>query len=384
MMLYSAKWPEYARQWDSMEPLANRDAEFTRDAQVAIANKAIYEQITANTDVPWPLIAVIHRREGNADFSTYLGNGQPLAKRTTIVPIGRGPFKGDDAFVRGAIDALTIQGMTKVIDWRLEKMLFWEEKFNGEGYHNRGLPSPYIFGGTTIQQPGKFIRDHVFDPRITDPQPGCAPILKKIAELDKSVVYVRETPSTKSDPTPEPVVPTRPKPETVKWHGFGFYGMWGAAGTDVAEHQFSLRVRDLGVDIGGSPYNDQEATAKIAEINHIPDNEGVLLWGTSLGACNIAMIANLVKRRIDGMWGFQASYYGVRGYPINDNVRFAHIIYSYNPIPLPLLGAYTWPKGTIDTARYVKTPHHIAHPGDYDVGDQNTFLAEMKRIIYGE
>ena len=166
-----------------------------------------------------------------------------------------------------------------------------------------------------------------------------------------------------------------------KWHGFGFWGMWGAWGSDPAEAGFSKAVEALGVDTYGSPFPDKQATLFVPRINKIPDDEGVFLWGTSLGCNNIALVANLVERRIDGMFGFQASIYGVRGYAVNDNVKFAHLIYSYNPLPLPGLGAYKWPVGTINPASYHRTPHHIPHPGDYDVLDQRKFLREMKNIM---
>ncbi len=71
----------------------------------------------------------------------------------------------------------------------------------------------------------------------------------------------------------------------------------------------------------------------------------------------------------------------VRGYRLNNNVKFAHLIYSYNPIPLPGLGAYIWPLGTMNPASYHKTPHHIPHPGDYDLNDQTMFINEMRRIM---
>lgn len=166
-----------------------------------------------------------------------------------------------------------------------------------------------------------------------------------------------------------------------KWHGFGFSGMWANYGSDPAEVVFSKHVAELGVITYGSPYPDEQATLFVPRINKIPDDEGVFLWGTSLGANNIAVVANLVKRRIDGMFGFQASLYGARGYAINSNVMHAHLIYSYNPWPFPGLGAYCWPRGTVYPKRYVTTAHHLPHPGDGDVNDQNMFLREMKGIM---
>ena len=191
-MRYSAIWPQYAKWWDQMKIKPGRVAEFEQMARYAIDHKGIYQTIEAKTGVPWAMIAVLHRRESNANFNTYLGNGQPLIHRTTIVPKGRGPFLGATAFIDGAVDALKIDGLADVKDWRpVEKQLFWITGFNGWGY---GLkPSPYVWGGTNIQKPGKYVRDHVFDPRVWDTQPGAAPLLATIARLDPTVQFVRET-----------------------------------------------------------------------------------------------------------------------------------------------------------------------------------------------
>src|SRR5262245_42001636 len=58
-----------------------------------IRNKAQYQAVEARTGVPWFVIAALHNRESDADFSTYLGNGEPLNRKTTLVPKGRGPFE---------------------------------------------------------------------------------------------------------------------------------------------------------------------------------------------------------------------------------------------------------------------------------------------------
>jgi lysozyme family protein len=187
---YGTKWPEYAKQWDRMKINPGRGAEFQKLATFAFNNKARYQAIEQQTTVPWALIAVLHRRESDANFNTYLGNGEPLNRVTRLVPKGRGPFK---SFEDGAIDALQIDGLSSVKDWRLEKMLFYCEKFNGSGYNNKGLPSPYIWGGTNIQKPGKYVADGRFDPNVMDPQPGCAPILSAINQVDPSVQFSRET-----------------------------------------------------------------------------------------------------------------------------------------------------------------------------------------------
>lgn len=186
-MRYPEVWPQYARWWDAMVIKTDRVHEFTEVAKYAVAHRDQYIEVEKATGLPWPMVAVIHWREGSGNFHTYLGNGQLLSHRTTIVPVGRGPFA---SFLAGAIDSVKVEGWGGVQDWRLEKMLYYEMLFNGTGY---GADSPYIWGGTNIQRPGKYIRDHVFDPHVWDTQPGTAPIMWMIAKLDPTVQYARET-----------------------------------------------------------------------------------------------------------------------------------------------------------------------------------------------
>lgn len=169
---------------------SGRAAEFTRYAERLIANKSRYVAIEKRTGVPWWLIAVLHMRESDANFKTYLGNGEPLSRKTRLVPRGRGPFT---SFEDGAVDALRIDGLSSVKDWRLEKALYYCEIFNGAGYHNKGLPSPYVWGGSNQQRAGKYVADNRFSRSAWDSQPGCAPILATMAKLDPTIQFTRET-----------------------------------------------------------------------------------------------------------------------------------------------------------------------------------------------
>lgn len=188
-MRYAAKWPQYKAEWDRMVINNPRVAEFQHLAQFAIDHKQTYLDVEKATGVKWYHIAVLHRRESDANFNTYLGNGDPLSRPTIHVPRGRGPFS---SFLAGAIDALRLDGLSSVQDWRLEKILYYCEIFNGSGYNNMGIPSPYIWGGTNIQVAGKYVADGVYNSHVWDPQPGCAPILAMIAKLDSSVQFTRE------------------------------------------------------------------------------------------------------------------------------------------------------------------------------------------------
>jgi len=193
-MRYADIWPKYAKYWDTMTINSTDINLFTEYAQYAIANKSIYQQISAGSfnAIPWAMIACIHRRESDGNFNCYLGNGQLLSRKTTEVPQNRGPFTGSNAFVEGGIDAIREEDWTNILDWRLEKQLYYMMLFNGDGYEVIGEPSPYIWGLTNIQKPGKYVADHDFDRSVMDTQPGCAPLLFEIAKLDPSIVFVRE------------------------------------------------------------------------------------------------------------------------------------------------------------------------------------------------
>ena len=81
----------------------------------AIAHKDIYSNLESKTGVPWAMLAVIHRRESDANFNTYLGNGDPLSHRTVNVPAGRGPFL-PNAFIAGGVDAIKVEGWSMIRD----------------------------------------------------------------------------------------------------------------------------------------------------------------------------------------------------------------------------------------------------------------------------
>lgn len=128
--------------------------------------------------VKWWLIAVIHELECSQKFTKYLGNGQPLNKKTTIVPKGRGPFK---TFEQGAIDALILQGADKIADWSIGNILYFLERFNGYGYEKYyNMPSPYLWSGSNHYTKGKYVTDGHFDPDAVSQQIGVALLLKNL------------------------------------------------------------------------------------------------------------------------------------------------------------------------------------------------------------
>jgi lysozyme family protein len=157
--------------------------------------KARYKTVEEKTGVPWWFTAVVHEREASQKWNTQLGQGDPLNKVSTHVPKGRGPF---NTWEEGAIDALTNTApyAAKNKDWSVGGALAMLEKYNGLGYFNKGLPSPYIWAGTNQYVRGKYVQDGVFDSNFVDKQLGCAGLLDKMGAFKSSTPTVIGTAGT--------------------------------------------------------------------------------------------------------------------------------------------------------------------------------------------
>jgi len=142
-----------------------------------------YDEVSALTNVPWWFIAAIHYREASLDFTCHLHNGDPLTDRTVNVPAGR-PLSPEPPYtwVYSAVDAFNVAGLTATTatPWDIPTALAHAERYNGMGYARQSppIPSPYLWGQTSVQQPGKYVRDGVFDPTVMDDQLGVAAIWK--------------------------------------------------------------------------------------------------------------------------------------------------------------------------------------------------------------
>lgn len=168
----------------------SREHELARVAIRLRKDQAVYAQVEAKTGVPVAVLMALSEREMSGNLRCYLGNGQRLSMRTTIVPRGRGPFPD---FVAGALDALHLDGLDKIADepggWSMERFCYESELWNGFGYRSHGIPSPYVYGATTVQRPGKFPRDHFFDPALMDPQLGTLAIVEELIRQDPSLAF---------------------------------------------------------------------------------------------------------------------------------------------------------------------------------------------------
>lgn len=150
--------------------------------QIFEQNKSKYEAVAKRLGVPQELVPLaakaiwaIHCREGSADFSTYLHNGEKLGKRTTLVPAGVLFDNWEDA----AVDAIKRE-LPKIngnIPKSVPEWLAFAELFNGTGYENKGTASPYVLAGTTAYQKGKYVADGKYDPNHVDQQLGVAALI---------------------------------------------------------------------------------------------------------------------------------------------------------------------------------------------------------------
>lgn len=177
-----------AKRWQAAKTL--RGPVFTTVAARLIAPdaKAHYLAVEAQTGVPWFFVAVIHDRECSQDWKGSLAQGDPWNRMSVHVPKGRGPF---NSWNEAAFDALThcspFSARNK--DWTIGGLLVSLEQYNGMGYANRGVASPYIWSGTDQYHGGKYVRDGVFDPNAYDKQLGCAGLLKAMMALDSSIKF---------------------------------------------------------------------------------------------------------------------------------------------------------------------------------------------------
>lgn len=214
MPTYSSRWPTYAKQWDALE--VKRTATARAAATAILTNKARYqrvEELTKKADgakdgVPWWWIGCAHYRESSLKFDTQLAQGDPLDRVSTHVPAGLGPYYGADAWERAALHILTLKSLHKVLDWRLEKALYYWEAYNGWGYFNHNIPSAYVWAGTNIARPGMYVADHDWSATTEDPRVGCAAILAILKDLDPTIKLVRETPPGVEPAPPEPDIPS--------------------------------------------------------------------------------------------------------------------------------------------------------------------------------
>ncbi len=177
----------------------------TRPMEAQEQAQAILEPIAARrfrnvelmTDVPWFVTGIISTRESGSppNFHAWLYNGDPMfdhtgtPRRTTHEPAHQ-PQNPDCSWEEGCADSYKYDGVLHKSDWSPEYVAFLLEKYNGFGYRlYHHIPSPYLWGGTVVQQRGKYVRDGHWDASIMDPQIGGMALLATLMELDPEIKF---------------------------------------------------------------------------------------------------------------------------------------------------------------------------------------------------
>lgn len=145
---------------------------------------AEYVAAQQRTGVPCVWFAAVHYRESSNDMRGVLHNGEKIVgtnQRTSLVPAGLGPFP---TWADSADASIKIKQLDSVEHWTIERMLFEAERFNGLGYVGKNNSS-YIWAGTTEEQTGLYVADHVYDPNAEDKRLGVAACLKAFQALGR-------------------------------------------------------------------------------------------------------------------------------------------------------------------------------------------------------
>jgi len=188
-----------------------RGPEFDRVAERLVQAKARYQAVAVKTGVPWFIIAVIHQRESSQNFTRSLAQGDPWNAVSTHVPKGRGPFKSwEDAAIDALVNCSPYAARNK--DWSAAGALTLLEQYNGLGYFNKGIPSPYIWSGTNQYAKGKYVADGVFDANTVDKQLGCAGLIIAMQTIDPSIKF-----GGVIVPIPDAILPEPPVSAETFW-----------------------------------------------------------------------------------------------------------------------------------------------------------------------
>ena len=173
---------QYFALWATVQLSGSRLSEIDATITRLMRGQARYEYVALRTPkrMPWVVIALLHLRECDLNFSQHLHNGDPLSTRTVRVPKGRPLSAGPWTWEQSAFDALRNDRIDAIVNWDIAQILGAMERYNGLGYRKKGLRSPYIWGATNHQQLGKYVRDGVFDPDVMDRQLGVAALLHRM------------------------------------------------------------------------------------------------------------------------------------------------------------------------------------------------------------
>ncbi len=197
--------PEYEHDLAILE--VTKPKEVDAIARRLMSGNAIpqYSAVQHQLGIPIPVQASICERESSGDFSRSPAQGDRWDKVSVNVPRGHGPY---DSWYAAAIDAWSnLDHLNKnIVPWSIPYAMYEQEGFNGFGYRAHGVRSPYLLGGTNLQQPGRYAGDHNFVHEM-DTQIGTVPIMLRMIELMPSLAFGPTVAKSSGTLTPSLPVP---------------------------------------------------------------------------------------------------------------------------------------------------------------------------------
>jgi lysozyme family protein len=177
---------DYQVRWPAMRVRPERIAAADVVARRMASREARYRAITDPIGVPWWWLAAVHELEHSGRFTTSMIATDPID-----APPGTPPPSGtitDAEWDDTARALLRARGLANWRDWTVTGALYQWERYNGLGYRNFDVPSPYLWSFSDQYTAGKFIRAGEFSPTTVSQQPGAAVLLRRLIDLGTTTV----------------------------------------------------------------------------------------------------------------------------------------------------------------------------------------------------
>ena len=206
--------PEYTKFWASMH-VTRPSAALKAVREELLPHKDRYKAQEKLTGIPYFVSMCLYYREAlhPARFDAWAHNGDPMKDRQgrpirTVNVTANRPPDPNVSWEEGCHDAYIVcDTLGLITQWSPARVAYAAESFNGWGYRSPriNIPSPYLWGGTSVQKKGKFVADHNFDATVMDEQIGVMAILWAIMELDPEARFPDAV-----VPAPAPTPPAGP------------------------------------------------------------------------------------------------------------------------------------------------------------------------------
>lgn len=174
----------YKQLYNEIEFRPERIPQIMLEAQRILNGYDQYRYVWDMTNVPWYFHGFVHEMEANCNFALQILNGESWKRRTTLVPVGRGPW---GSWAESAVYALnrkraedkTWKSLLGWDDWSIPVVAREWERWNGGGYMKRGKHSPYLVAGSYQDEgTGYYTSDHGYDPNAKSKQIGALVLMK--------------------------------------------------------------------------------------------------------------------------------------------------------------------------------------------------------------